>query len=119
MGMGKRTRRRGDYLLVLQKRPVTPSTWKDHGIPSRWPEKVGRKIHPHLKPAGLIARLIEALTKPGDLIVDPAAGSFVVMRLAHELGRKFVGCDIAYRAPQHDASCELFSDHNVTAGEAS
>ena len=33
IGMGKRSRRRGDYLLVLQKPPITASTWKDHGIP--------------------------------------------------------------------------------------
>jgi site-specific DNA-methyltransferase (adenine-specific) len=51
MGMGKRTRRRGDYLLVLQKPPITASTWRDHSIPSRWPEKVDRTLHPHIKPA--------------------------------------------------------------------
>jgi hypothetical protein len=34
------------------------------------------------------------LTQPGDLVVDPAAGSFVVMRAAHQLGRNFIGCDL-------------------------
>ena len=62
----------------------------------RWAEKVDRRIHPHAKPAGLIARLIAAVTQPGDLVVDPAAGGFTVMHAAHELGRRFVGCDIAY-----------------------
>jgi site-specific DNA-methyltransferase (adenine-specific) len=95
-GMGYRTRRRGDYLLVLQKEPLrAKATWRDHGIPSRWPEKVDRKTHPHAKPAGLIARLIGATTGPGDLVVDPAAGSFIVMHVAHQLGRRFAGCDIA------------------------
>jgi site-specific DNA-methyltransferase (adenine-specific) len=95
-GMGYRTRRRGDYLLVLQKEPLrAKATWRDHGIPSRWPEKVDRKTHPHAKPAGLIARLIGAATQPGDLVVDPAAGSFVVMHVANAMGRKFAGCDIA------------------------
>jgi hypothetical protein len=51
-----------------------------------------------VKPIGLITRLIGAVTKPGDLVVDPAAGSFVVMQAAHKLGRDFVGCDIAYQA---------------------
>jgi site-specific DNA-methyltransferase (adenine-specific) len=97
MGMGYRTRRRGDYVLVLQKPPITATTWSDHGIASRWPEKVDRKIHPHVKPAGLIARLIGAVTQPGDLVVDPAAGSFVVMHVAMEMGRQFIGCDKAYR----------------------
>jgi site-specific DNA-methyltransferase (adenine-specific) len=96
-GMGYRTRRRGDYLLVLQKPPLrAKGTWRDHGIPSRWPEKVDRKTHPHAKPAGLIARLIGAVTEPGDLVVDPAAGSFVVLHVATEMHRRFVGCDIAY-----------------------
>jgi site-specific DNA-methyltransferase (adenine-specific) len=100
-GMGYRTRRRGDYLLVLQKEPLrAKGTWNDHGIPSRWPEKVDRKTHPHAKPAGLIARLIGATTAPGDLVVDPAAGSFIVMHVANSMGRRFAGCDIACR-PTH------------------
>jgi site-specific DNA-methyltransferase (adenine-specific) len=97
MGMGKRSRRRGDYLLVLQKPPVRcGDTWTDHGIASRWAEKVERsKVHPHIKPIGLITRLIAATTKLGHLVVDPAAGSFVVMKAAIALGRTFLGCDIA------------------------
>ena len=94
IGMGKRTRRRGDYLLILQKQPINARTWRDHGIASRWPEKVDRKLHPHIKPIGLISRLIAAVTEPGDVVVDPAAGSFVVMHAARALGRNFVGCDL-------------------------
>jgi site-specific DNA-methyltransferase (adenine-specific) len=90
-GMGKRSRRRGDYLIVLQKPPIKAgSTWRDHAIPSRWAEKVDRKIHPDIKPIGLIARLIAATTEPGDIVVDPAAGSFIVLRV----GRNFIGCDL-------------------------
>jgi site-specific DNA-methyltransferase (adenine-specific) len=97
LGMGKRIRWRGDYLLVLQKPPVSARTWRDHGIPNRWPEKVDRSLHPHVKPIGLIERLIAAVTEPGDLIVDPAAGSFVVMHAARQLGRDFCGCDLIAR----------------------
>jgi site-specific DNA-methyltransferase (adenine-specific) len=96
-GMGYRTRRRGDYLVVLQKPPIkAKSTWRDHGIPNRWPEKVRRAEHPHIKPIELIRRLIGAVTSTGDLVVDPAAGSFAVMHAAHQLGRNFIGCDLAY-----------------------
>src|SRR5262249_49060910 len=94
IGMGKPHRPRRRYLLVLQKPPISARGWKDHGILNRWPEKVDRKLHPHIKPIGLITRLIAAVTEPGDLIVDPAAGSFVVMRAAHRLGRNFSGCDL-------------------------
>ena len=82
-------------MLVLQKPPLAAkSTWRDHGIPNRWPEKVDRSIHPHIKPIGLITRLIGAITHPGDLVIDPAAGSFTVMHAAHQLGRNFTGCDL-------------------------
>ena len=50
LGMGKRSRRRGDYVLILQKPPISARTWKDHGIPNRWAEKVARTEHPHVKP---------------------------------------------------------------------
>jgi site-specific DNA-methyltransferase (adenine-specific) len=97
-GNGWRSRNRGDYLAVLQRPPIrAKATWRDHSIPNRWVERVDRKLHPHIKPIGLIKGLIAATTKPGDLIVDPAAGSFVVMRAAHELGRNFIGCDLAFR----------------------
>jgi site-specific DNA-methyltransferase (adenine-specific) len=101
IGNGYRSRRRGDYLLVLQKPPLAAkSTWRDHSIPNRWPEKVDRTLHPHIKPIGLIRKLIGAVTRPGDLVVDPAAGSFVIMHAAHQLGRDFVGCDLAYNSSQ-------------------
>jgi site-specific DNA-methyltransferase (adenine-specific) len=115
-GMGKRTRRRGDYLLIIQKPPITPPTWRDHSITSRWPEKISlkvypRKLYPHAKPIGLVSRLIGAVTVPGDLVIDPAAGSFVVLHAAHELGRDFIGCDIAY-ARTHQNPFEFGSRGN-------
>jgi site-specific DNA-methyltransferase (adenine-specific) len=65
-GMGYRTRRRGDYLLVLQKEPLRArATWREHGIPSRWHEKVDRKTHPHAKPViADLARLRPVLRPP-------------------------------------------------------
>ena len=37
IGNGYRSRRRGDYLLVLQKKPVAAqSTWRDHGLRDQW-----------------------------------------------------------------------------------
>ncbi len=107
-GNGYRSRRRGDYLLALQKKPQRArATWRDHKIDSRWPEKVDVKEHAHIKPVGLIARLIGALTLPGDLVVDPAAGSFVVMRAAHQQGRNFVGVDLAYVSTETPAPADL------------
>jgi site-specific DNA-methyltransferase (adenine-specific) len=104
-GMGYRARRRGDYLVVFQRPPIkAKATWRDHGIPDRWVEKVSRKLHPHIKPIGLITRLIGAVTVSGELVVDPAAGSFAVMHATHQLGREFVGCDLAYEPKAEPAS---------------
>jgi site-specific DNA-methyltransferase (adenine-specific) len=90
IGMGYRLRNRGDHLLILQKPPIkAKATWTDHGIADRHVEKVDRKRHPHAKPLGLTRRLITAVTMPGDLVVDPAAGSFVVLDAARQLGREF------------------------------
>jgi site-specific DNA-methyltransferase (adenine-specific) len=101
-GQGYRSRRCGDYLLVLQRPPLkAKATWVDHGIRSRWVEKTAPHLHPHQKPIGLTRRLISAVTRPGDLVVDPAAGSFIVMYAAQHLGREFIGCDIAYRKKEY------------------
>ena len=34
IGNGYRSRRRGDYLVILQKPPITAKNWRDHSIPS-------------------------------------------------------------------------------------
>src|SRR5262249_19076765 len=96
-GNGKRSRRCGAFLVILQKKPIRAgATWRDHSIRDRWPERVDRSIHPHMKPIGLIKRLIAATTEPGELVVDPAAGSFIVLHAARQLERDFIGCDLAY-----------------------
>jgi site-specific DNA-methyltransferase (adenine-specific) len=120
MGMGKRSRRRGDYLLVLQRPPVIAKTWTDHGIPSRWVEKVDRQIHPHAhtKPLELITRLIGAVTLPGDLVIDPAAGGFGVLQAARNLGREFVGCNIAWSSAEYTAAQLERSKPSATMGNA-
>ena len=97
-GNGYRSRRCGGYLVVLQKPPIrAKGIWLDHGIRDHWSEKVQKVSgQPHVKPHELIRRLIGAVTEPGDLVVDPAAGTFSVMHIAHQLGRRFAGCDITY-----------------------
>jgi len=37
-----------------------------------------------------------AQSQPGDLVVDPAVGSFVVLYAMQQVDRQFLGCDIAY-----------------------
>ena len=96
IGMGYRTRRRAEYLLVVQKWPCrVDGGWESRGVPDFWSERLlGVRRHAHQKPVGLQAALIEAVTEPGDLVVDPAAGSFSVMESALSVGRNFLGGDL-------------------------
>lgn len=96
IGMGYRSRRKSEYLIVLQKTPVrAKGCWNDHGIPDVWGEKV-EKTHPHSKPIELQKRLIEATTDVGDYVLDPAAGGYSVFEACKQCGRNFIGGDIKY-----------------------
>ncbi|MGF0536979.1 site-specific DNA-methyltransferase [Agrobacterium sp. ES01] len=53
----------------------------------------GKKVHPTQKPEALLARVIMASTKPGDLILDPFFGSGTTGAVAKRLGRHFVGIE--------------------------
>lgn len=52
------------------------------------------KNHTHAKPVELQKRLIKAVTNKGDIVVDPSAGGYSVLKSALEMERHFVGCDI-------------------------
>ena len=52
------------------------------------------KIHPTQKPVKLLKRLISIYTDPGDVIVDPCAGSGATLRAAYEIGRNSYGFEI-------------------------
>ncbi|CAG8465087.1 11361_t:CDS:2 [Cetraspora pellucida] len=56
-----------------------------------------QRRHPHQKPKELIKTLIAATTEEGDLVVDPCAGSFIVLEVCQELGRDYLGVDLTYR----------------------
>lgn len=94
IGMGYRTRRKSEYLLIVQKTPKTTKNWSRHNIPDVWSESADRKQNPHRKPLLLQQALIESVTSTGDVILDPAAGSYVVLEAAQNTGRTFLGCDI-------------------------
>lgn len=97
MGMGYRTRRQSEYLIVIQKSPVrAKGTWTTHNIPSVWQEKILNKNHPHAKPVGLQLVLIEATTKENDFVLDPAAGGYSVLRACELMKRNFIGGDIEF-----------------------
>ena len=95
-GMGSRTRGATEYLVVAQKEPLrAKGVWGDQSIRDCWSESSDRDLHPHAKPFKLIETLIRATTGRGDLVVDPCAGSYIVLEACRVSGREFAGCDIA------------------------
>lgn len=52
-----------------------------------------RTGYPTQKPEGLLERLIQACTRPGDLVLDPYAGSGTALVVASRLGRRALGID--------------------------
>ena len=95
VGLGYRTRHRSEFCVILQKEPKrAKGVWTARNIPDVWAERIHRKGHPHHKPLELQGELIEAVTSPNDLVVDPAAGSFSVLDACRMRGRNFLGCDI-------------------------
>jgi site-specific DNA-methyltransferase (adenine-specific) len=60
-----------------------------------WPrDNESEKIHPTQKPIQLLKNLIEIFTDPGDVVIDPVAGSCSTLVAAEALGRKAYGFEI-------------------------
>lgn len=52
------------------------------------------KIHPTQKPVRLMEALVRLVTKPGQVVLDPFAGSASTLVAANNMGRDFVGFEI-------------------------
>lgn len=52
------------------------------------------KIHPTQKPIGLLEQLIQIFTDPGDVVIDPVAGSGTTLLAAAQTGRRGIGFEI-------------------------
>jgi site-specific DNA-methyltransferase (adenine-specific) len=52
------------------------------------------KIHPTQKPVKLLEKLIKLFTDPGDVVIDPVAGSGSTLIAAYNLGRRAYGFEI-------------------------
>jgi len=50
--------------------------------------------HPSQKPEALMERIILASSNPGDLVLDPFAGTFTTCAVAERLGRRSIGIEL-------------------------
>jgi phage N-6-adenine-methyltransferase len=53
--------------------------------------------HPFPRPVEELAFLIEALTRPGQIVLDCFAGTGSTLVAAEQLGRRWIGCDLGLR----------------------
>lgn len=85
--------------LIDHRKPV-PTLYNTHKVPGnvwsfprvryRMPEY---EDHPTQKPEALIARMIAASSRPGDLVLDLFAGTFTTSAVAQRLGRRSVAIE--------------------------
>ena len=56
-------------------------------------KRLGKKVHPARFPAELPRFFMEFLTEPGDLVLDPFAGSNTTGAVAEQLGRRWIAIE--------------------------
>ncbi|MGL6531695.1 DNA methyltransferase [Aeromonas hydrophila] len=78
------------YLLAKGKPPLPEAPIPDV---LEW-EYSGNRHHPTEKPVSTLEPIIEAFTRPGDIVLDPFAGSGSTCVAAAKLGRRFIGVEL-------------------------
>lgn len=79
--------------------------WTDIGALRSWhKERMGYATQ---KPVALLERIIAASSNPGDVVLDPFCGCASTLEAAHNLGRRWIGVDIAIHAIKRVASVRL------------
>jgi site-specific DNA-methyltransferase (adenine-specific) len=75
------------------KRPS--DTWWHTIVSPTGREKTG---YPTQKPEGIVRRMVQASSRPGDLCLDPFAGSGTLGAVAAKLGRRYLLIDVSPEA---------------------
>lgn len=86
------TGRRSHSTRTAEETPGVPmgDVW-DIGVIA--PVSRERTGYPSQKPEALLQRLLGALTNPGEIVLDPYAGSGTTLAVAKKMGRAFIGMD--------------------------
>jgi DNA modification methylase len=67
-------------------------TWYVSRVCGTFKERVN---HPCQMPEAVLERIIRVASNPGDLVIDPFAGSGTTLAVAKKLGRKYLGCELS------------------------
>ncbi len=85
----------------------------------RLKDETGSKTHPTQKPEALLARVLQAASLPGDLVLDPFFGTGTTGAVAKKLGRNFIGIEreetYAKAARARIAAVEPYPDDAISA----
>ncbi|AVV40039.1 DNA methyltransferase [Pantoea agglomerans] len=77
--------------LLAKGRPPLPAKPLPDVMPWQY---TGNRHHPTEKPVSVLQPLIETFTKPGDLVLDPFAGSGSTCVAADQCGRRWIGIEL-------------------------
>lgn len=83
---------------ILLAHPVGKTRWNGGGhkgvfVENRIDHESGF-LHPTQKPLNLLRRLVQLFTDPGDLVLDPFAGSLTTAVACKELGRRCIAVEM-------------------------
>jgi site-specific DNA-methyltransferase (adenine-specific) len=93
-GMGGVFRNQHEFIVVASK--GSPPFVNRHNVPNViQADRPDNSFHPTPKPIGLMAEVIDTLTPPGGLVLDPFAGSSSTGVAAQQVGREYVGIEIS------------------------
>ena len=102
IGVGVANRRLKRYLIPDAGMPPQ-SIWDDIGKASG-DEDEGYDTQ---KPVALLERIIKASSKKDDVVFDPFCGCSTTLVAAHNLGRKWIGIDVAIHAIKRVSAVRL------------
>lgn len=99
--------------LLIKGRPACPISPPPDVLDMPY---TGNRLHPTQKPVAALKPLIAAFSQPGDMVMDPFAGSASTLIAARELGRKYVGFELDAQH-HHTATRRLRQEAGATVSE--
>jgi hypothetical protein len=112
----------GFEIIEIAHRPNARKRWNGGGRHAVWPCNIVKheRLHTTQKPLALMESLIRDFTEPGEIVVDPFAGSATTGIACIRLGRRFIGWEVddAFHGVALKRLGEAREQHDLLDGEA-